>query len=311
MIAEDHLSFHEYEISAGAEKHITPAGWCLLRLHHGAAYCLEPKTARELASGDVICVPPRAGVLLRASRIGSACFQYFYFQPAQLHALLTLSERQAFEAIASAERPETRHFPADDPIARQFEIISAHAGGGNRLLERAHMLALVAAMFAPILESGPARNGVASAPSRFLELVRQIPEIEMLTLSPGDLARRCGCSVRHFTRLFRGHFGVSIHARQTQLRLEKARQLLCETDARVSDIALDSGYRHLGLFTAVFKKHFGVTPSEVRRSKIILPPAITVAGGAYISTSVHSANHPEMNGSRLPVAQRLQPNPQL
>jgi len=79
------------------------------------------------------------------------------------------------------------------------------------------------------------------------------------------LASLCGCSARHFNRLFRSCFGISVRARQTQLRLIKARQLLSETEKKVLEIALDSGYRNLSLFNLLFKRQFGMTPSESRR----------------------------------------------
>ena len=75
----------------------------------------------------------------------------------------------------------------------------------------------------------------------------------------------CGCSLRHFRRMFRKQFKTSIRAKQTELRLEKARQLLTETDDKTSTIAHAAGYRHLGFFNMMFKKKFGMTPTEWRR----------------------------------------------
>ena len=49
------------------------------------------------------------------------------------------------------------------------------------------------------------------------------------------------------------------------MRLQKARQMLQESDARMIYVAMESGFRHLSLFNAVFKKRFGLTPSEWRR----------------------------------------------
>ena len=60
---------------------------------------------------------------------------------------------------------------------------------------------------------------------------------------------------------------MPLRARQIELRLQRARQLLTDSDAKIINVAYDSGYRHLGLFNAMFKKRFGVTPSEWRRSR--------------------------------------------
>ena len=58
---------------------------------------------------------------------------------------------------------------------------------------------------------------------------------------------------------------MPLRKRQTELRLQRARQLLTDADAKVSMVAMESGYRHLGLFNAMFKKRFGVTPREWRQ----------------------------------------------
>ncbi|MSU61910.1 MAG: helix-turn-helix domain-containing protein [Pedosphaera sp.] len=50
-----------------------------------------------------------------------------------------------------------------------------------------------------------------------------------------------------------------------ELRLQKAGQLLRESDAKIDHVAMESGFRHLGLFNAMFKKRFGTTPTEWRR----------------------------------------------
>jgi AraC-like DNA-binding protein len=65
--------------------------------------------------------------------------------------------------------------------------------------------------------------------------------------------------------MFRKQFKTSIRAKQTELRLEKARQLLADTDDRILNIAHESGYRHMGFFNAAFKRKFGITPSDWRR----------------------------------------------
>ena len=89
-------------------------------------------------------------------------------------------------------------------------------------------------------------------------------EAELAVRPLSQLAGELHCSERHFSRLFREEFRVSLRARQTELRLQRARQLLVESDAKIINVAYESGYRHLGLFNAMFKRRFGVTPSQWR-----------------------------------------------
>jgi len=65
---------------------------------------------------------------------------------------------------------------------------------------------------------------------------------------------------------------VPFHARQIELRLQRARQLLADPHAKIINVAHDSGYRHLGLFHAMFKKRFGLTPAEWHRQSLRKSP---------------------------------------
>jgi AraC-like DNA-binding protein len=60
-----------------------------------------------------------------------------------------------------------------------------------------------------------------------------MPEMELMQHTPDELAHLCGCTARHFSRLFRRHFGKPPRARQTELRLLNASQLLAETESKI------------------------------------------------------------------------------
>ena len=267
MQSEGHLSVQRFDLQPSAEWNLTPNGWCIIRMSQGVAYCFSPGESRELAVGDMLAVPPGGAVLFRASQLGPSQLHYFYFRPESLNCLLTLPERHGLDAMAGTSVREVRHLPAGHPVAEQFAALCATTAQNKPLLERCQALLLAAALFAPYLATAMKSNiSLATAPERFMEMMQKMPEIEILNYSPAELARRCGCSLRHFSRLFHAHFGGSIRAKQTGLRLEKAQRLLRETDAKIINVALDSGYHHLGLFNATFKRHFGVTPTEFRNS---------------------------------------------
>jgi len=50
----------------------------------------------------------------------------------------------------------------------------------------------------------------------------------------------------------------------TELRLKRACLLLQEGKNSITDVALDSGYMTVQYFSEVFKKRYGITPSEFR-----------------------------------------------
>ncbi|MBA1155802.1 helix-turn-helix domain-containing protein [Microvirga mediterraneensis] len=79
------------------------------------------------------------------------------------------------------------------------------------------------------------------------------------------LARSCGLSVRHFTRAFRQSTGMAPYQWLQYRRMEKAKQLLEESSAPLSTIALDCGFADQSHFTRTFSRVVGVTPGTWRR----------------------------------------------
>jgi LacI family transcriptional regulator len=56
----------------------------------------------------------------------------------------------------------------------------------------------------------------------------------------------------------------SVHAAIHQEKLNRACELLTNSNKPVKEIALVCGYRSLQYLYAVFNQHFGITPSEYR-----------------------------------------------
>lgn len=47
--------------------------------------------------------------------------------------------------------------------------------------------------------------------------------------------------------------------------LKKAEQLVRKTDKSFTEIALDCGFEEISYFSRVFKQHFDVSPSQMRK----------------------------------------------
>ena len=82
-----------------------------------------------------------------------------------------------------------------------------------------------------------------------------------------QLASRLGISDRHLRRIFEAQFGISpLQYLQTR-RLLTAKQLLTDTDLPVTQVALSSGYASVRRFNAAFATHYGLNPSQLRRTR--------------------------------------------
>ena len=78
------------------------------------------------------------------------------------------------------------------------------------------------------------------------------------------LARVAHISPAHFSRQFRATFGETPHRYLQRRRVERAMELLRETDRPVTAISLDVGFKSLGTFTRTFREIVGEAPSAYR-----------------------------------------------
>jgi transcriptional regulator GlxA family with amidase domain len=83
-------------------------------------------------------------------------------------------------------------------------------------------------------------------------------------VSPPDLAAEAGMSTRQLERLFRRYLNKSPKRHYMELRLEKARGLLLQTDMSVIDVAIASGFGSPSHFSKCYRAQFGRTPYRER-----------------------------------------------
>jgi AraC-like DNA-binding protein len=79
-----------------------------------------------------------------------------------------------------------------------------------------------------------------------------------------QLARAARLSPAHFSREFRRTFGRTPHQYLLHRRLERAAELLRNTDSSVADICFTVGLRSVGSFTTSFGREFGASPTAYR-----------------------------------------------
>jgi AraC-like DNA-binding protein len=263
-----HLFINECELAPGSEWKDSSPGWKIILVSKGYFYWIARTEVKELKTGDILVVGPMVEGVLRASQISSAKLHFFFFQPEHLVGLMSLSERLSLDAFT--QTAQTRILPADSAVAKEFADLTENASRRRSFFYRCRILHLVAMIFGDALPNvSQPRTNVATTLLRFEEIISRISDADLINYTSEQLAEMCGCSLRHFRRMFRKQFKTSIRAKQTELRLEKARQLLTETDDKTSSIAHAAGYHHLGFFNMMFKKKFGMTPTEWRRRSAV------------------------------------------
>jgi transcriptional regulator GlxA family with amidase domain len=83
-------------------------------------------------------------------------------------------------------------------------------------------------------------------------------------MATADVADIVGISTRQLERLFRRHMECSPSKYYLDLRLQKARNLLLQSERSVTEIAMATGFRSTTHFAKVYRKSFGVSPGAQR-----------------------------------------------
>jgi transcriptional regulator GlxA family with amidase domain len=86
-------------------------------------------------------------------------------------------------------------------------------------------------------------------------------------ISPSILARDVGMSTRQLERLFRRYLNRSPKRYYMELRLQKARKLLMQTDMSVINVALACGFASPSHFSKCYRAHYDTTPYRERGSQ--------------------------------------------
>jgi len=81
-----------------------------------------------------------------------------------------------------------------------------------------------------------------------------------------DLAKLLSVSKRQTSRILRNQYGKSFHEKLEEIRMYYAQRYLRHEQITAENVALRVGYSSASSFFVAFKKRFGMTPTEYRRT---------------------------------------------
>lgn len=203
---------------------------------------------------------------------------YWYFEstPLVLHVTVSSEHAKAFITAHAAGRVDVLERLADQPVydplvshlASRMWSALADASTDSEVFNTHALDTLLAILYCGPLASranSATRRG-ALAPWRLKVVTTLMADRLDETLTVEEMANRVELSTDHFLRSFAAATGRTPHQWLTEMRIEKAKQFLRETQRSTTEIALDLGYSSPGHFSSRFRQLVGMTPTAWRRT---------------------------------------------
>lgn len=109
------------------------------------------------------------------------------------------------------------------------------------------------------------RNGMRNAHlAKAIQIMEQNVEAP---ISPSDIASQLGISTRQLERLFGKFLNASPKKYFMEMRLDRARKLLLQSEASITEVAFACGFENPGHFSRVYRANFGITP-HMQKNKL-------------------------------------------
>lgn len=103
------------------------------------------------------------------------------------------------------------------------------------------------------------------SPKHMISIVEKyIHEHYMDGLSLDILADKVYLTPHYLSSIFSQETGVGINKYIKKVRMDKAEELLRETNMKINDICKAVGYTNLSYFCKTFRNEYGVTPEKYR-----------------------------------------------
>ena len=199
---------------------------------------------------------------------------------------LILSNRAVGASVAANRVPGIRAALCNDAY-------SAHVGakneGMNVLVLAVHNLeddtaheivnAYLSATLAPIEVVG------GLPPRRLQRVFSHIRENIARDLSVTELAQVVGMSQYYFSKLFKMSTGTTPHQYVMRQRVERAQELLRETQTPLAQVATQVGFETQSHFTSVFRRLVGATPKHYREMHQLAPHSGELAAAEQTKTA--------------------------
>ena len=239
----------------------------LIRVKSGA-FTLKLKNSEYVVEKDSVAIimprEPHCGLIHK----GGVCYDVLMFEPSAFFNATNATPKY-IEPINRSTLP-VKPVTNDKQLINLFDsIVDEHSkteGATNTLSIIGYIYQLLGAFYQNLSDEVSVNNEIDE---RFSNVLDYINEHYTEKISTSQISAKFGYDEAYFCRRFIKTTGLTTMKYIKILRLEAAEMLLKipgQTDS-VSDIAFTCGFSDVSYFTKCFRKRFGITPTEILKSK--------------------------------------------
>lgn len=220
------------------------------RLHKGMLQLIQPKDSHRIVSSqskkcthiNISVIPDKLEMICKALNISLDEL----IENSETVTNLSVDELEYF--IKIAERVSLLHFNSDE----KFRVLVCE------------MIVQAVCIFY--------RNMISAeldCPEWFTDILEKIHSPEYCGCSANDVYKLVGFSPPVVIEQFKKHTGKTVVEYLKHIKMNKACELLKNTDTPIIEISNILGYTSLSHFNRIFKEYMGITPAKYRKSKKI------------------------------------------
>lgn len=155
---------------------------------------------------------------------------------------------------------------AEEELNRMFAEIAKEESCSDSFSEEA-IRSLLARLIIMAVRHEPRQAEKISSSSFIEDAVRYVQNNYRNPICLDDIAKSCGVSKVHLSRRFKEKIGIGLNEYIAIYRLKNAKELLLTQDKMsICEVAFECGFNDSNYFSWLFKKTYGVTPSQYRKN---------------------------------------------
>jgi AraC-like DNA-binding protein len=269
---QDHLALRLTRLKSSEELDQNGEGLFFVFSKGGIGKFTSKMATHRLLPGDILAFNGAAGSKVAVfDNKGEFLFWIFSVCFENLLPLFASNEISLLHNVNECFRA-AKVYGASSPLATECQRLLGLVPPQFNLDHRGQLIRIAATILSAEFKEGQSqRSGYIRTEDHMVQVFEKLSAFELINLSVSDLADKFSCSRRHLNRLFHQHFGVSVAALKMEMRLLKAVSLLRDADVKIINVAEQCGFNHLGLFNTCFRRRFGTSPGQWRRSTIQVP----------------------------------------